>query len=315
MTAEEFQEIEGRGGRVQLSGRACFRLTGADRLRFLNGQVTNDVRLAGSQEALHACVTDIKGHIVGDGFIHASSGDESLYLDAEPDLREVLGPRLERYIIADDVEMTDVTDEWRIWHVFGAGCTEPGARSELPEGSKFLKSSRLGVGGVDIWLPATAGAIEPRASCPLLSLEDFEQYRILRGIPRFPNELNSDTFPPEAGLDDCAVSYTKGCYIGQEILSRIRTTGKMPRVLVQWRMKRGSAGRVEPGDTLFVSQESGGSKPAGKITSVAWHPVLERNAGLAFLRQGLAVVDSELPVGGDTPRIDAQVEISSFVKQ
>lgn len=315
MTAEQFQEIEARGGQVQLSGRACLRMSGADRVRYLNGQVTNDVRLAGDDEALYACVTDIKGHIVGDVFIHASSGDESLYLDAEPDLREVLGPRFERYIIADDVVMTDVTDDWRIWHVFGASSREPGALSDLPDGAKALKSNRLGIGGLDIWLPATAGALEPRASCPLLSLEEFEQYRVLRGIPRFPNELNSDTFPPEAGLDAHAMSYTKGCYIGQEILSRIRTTGKMPRVLVQWRMKPGAAGDAEPGDTLFFSQATGEPKPAGKITSVAFHPMLERKVGLAFLKQGLAVVDSELPVGGDTPRIDAQVEISSFVKQ
>ena len=101
MSPDLFQQIESSGGRVNLSARAKFRLTGGDRVRYLNGQVTNDVRPASPRQTIYACVTDLKGRIVGDVFVH--SGGDSLLLDAEADLREVLGPRLERYIIADDV--------------------------------------------------------------------------------------------------------------------------------------------------------------------------------------------------------------------
>jgi len=271
MTPALFQQVEAHGGIVDLSSRAKFRLTGNDRVRYLNGQVTNDVRTANTERTLYACVTDLKGKIVGDIRVHAST--DSLLLDAEPELREILGPRLERYIIADDAELTDVTDEWHLWHLFGDAC-EQAARS-TEHGAIAVKSNRLGTEGLDLWLPASSST--RRAPCSLLSADDFETYRILLGIPRYPNELNADTFPPEAGLDASAMSYTKGCYIGQEILSRIRTTGKMPRTLIRWTVE----GEVKPGEELLL-----GDKVIGTVTSVATHPITQLTTGLAYVRQG-----------------------------
>ena len=307
MTGEQFQEIERHGGCVNLSDRARFRLTGADCIRYLNGQVTNDVRLANDRETIYACVTDLKGRIVADVFIHATAPGAALLLDAEPPLREVLGPRLEKYIIADDAELTDVTDEWQQWHVFG-----PAAPSVQLGAGIVLKSNRLGMEGVDIWLPAEE--TPPFSSCPRLSAENFETLRILRGIPRYPNELNGDTFPPEAGLDDRAMSYTKGCYIGQEVLSRIRTTGRMPRELVRWEASA-AGGQIAAGDALLAPQDGGEPKAIGKVTSLAWHPMLERLVGLAYLKQGYRGADSELLVSSDTPNIAIKVKISPDVKQ
>lgn len=275
MTPEIYRQIEAGGGVINLSRRAKFRLTGNDRVRYLNGQVTNDVRPANSRETIYACVTDLKGRIVGDVFVHAEEG--SLVLDAEADLREVLGPRLERYIIADDVELTDITDEWQLWHVFG-----PAAANPVPD-ALCLSSQRLGIAGLDVWLPA--GAPQPTFSAPELSPEDFESYRILLGIPRYPNELNVEAFPPEAGLDERAMSYTKGCYIGQEILSRIRTTGKMPRTLVQW----SSEAPVSPGTAWTVD-----GRTIGHITSVTPHPQDGRFVCLGYVRQGTDIEKLEL---------------------
>jgi folate-binding Fe-S cluster repair protein YgfZ len=100
MPPELYQQIITHGAAVNLSSHAKFRLTGADRVRYLNGQVTNDVRRARPDETLHACVTDAKGRIAADIRLHAQS--DALLLDAEPGLRESLGMRLERYIVADD---------------------------------------------------------------------------------------------------------------------------------------------------------------------------------------------------------------------
>ncbi len=283
MTSTLFQQIETEGGIVDLSARAKFRLTGGDRVRYLNGQVTNDVRAAGCEAALYACATDLKGKIVADVFIHATQEGDALLLDAEADLREVLSARLERYIIADDVELADVSDEWRLWHVFG-----PAAALWKASGGVGVRSMRLAAEGVDLWLPVSASP--PAASFPALTEADFECYRILCGIPRHPNELGGGTFPPEAGLDEKGMSYSKGCYLGQEVLSRIRTTGKMPRELVRWH----SPGPVAVGDTLFASE--GDARALGTVTSAAWHPVLEEFAGLAFVKQGSAPADSKLPV-------------------
>jgi folate-binding protein YgfZ len=271
MTPELFHQVEAHGGIVDLSSRATFRLTGNDRVRYLNGQVTNDVRTANAERTLYACVTDLKGKIVAD--IHVHAGTDCLLLDAEPDLREILGPRLERYIIADDAELTDITDECQLWHGFGEACEQGAGSTE--HGAIAVKSNRLGITGLDLWLPSSSS--KPQASSPILSAADFETYRILRGIPRYPNELNAGTFPPEAGLDASAMSYTKGCYIGQEILSRIRTTGKMPRTLIRWT----ADGEVKQGDEVLL-----GDKVVGTITSVATHPITLLTTGLAYVRQG-----------------------------
>ncbi|MBL9132827.1 MAG: hypothetical protein JNG86_16585 [Verrucomicrobiaceae bacterium] len=261
MTVEAYRETLAQGAAVNLSARAKFRLTGADRVRYLNGQVTNDIRRASASETIYACVTDVKGRISGDVFVHANA--DALLLDAEPGLRESLGMRLERYIVADDVELTDVTEEWQLWHVFG-----PSAVGEL-------KSTRFGVPGVDVWLPADA-AFEP--AIRVLSDEEAETWRILQKVPRWPHELNAETFPPEASLEARAMDFAKGCYIGQEVLSRIKTTGKMPREMISFACDT----EVKVGDEVWSD------KSVGRVTSVATHPETGKSAGLAMVRQGTA---------------------------
>src|SRR5580692_7594035 len=105
MGPELFKAIEENGACIDLSDRAKLRLTGADRVRYLNGQVTNDVRRVTAQETQYACVTTAKGRIEADVFLHADPDGEALLLDAEPDLREPLALRLEKYIVSDDVTL------------------------------------------------------------------------------------------------------------------------------------------------------------------------------------------------------------------
>ena len=278
MTPELYQQIITHGAAVNLSTHAKFRLTGADRTRYLNGQVTNDVRRAKADATLYACVTDAKGRIAADIHLHAHG--DTLLLDAEPDLREPLGMRLERYIVADDVELTDVTEEWQLWHVWGGAGTP--ARSEILLREQIpphhaLHSTRYGTPGLDLWLPAAAAA-PALGTLPVLSAHDLESWRILQHIPRWPHELNAETFPPEAGLENTAMDFAKGCYIGQEVLSRIKTTGKMPRQLIPFE----SAAEVHAGDELWLD------KAVGTVTSTTRHPLTGRSIGLAMIRQGAA---------------------------
>lgn len=269
MNAELYQQILAHGAAVDLSSRAKLRLTGADRIRYLNGQVTNDVRRVRPDEATYACVTDVKGRISADVLIHAQGN--SLLLDAEAGLRETLAMRLERYIVADDVELADVTEEWQLWHVW------EGSDSAQDHPQPALRSVRFGLPGYDLWLPAAAAA-PVFASRPVLSAADLETWRILQKVPRWPQELNAETFPPEAGLEGRTMDFTKGCYIGQEVLSRIKTTGKMPREMIAFETKLS----VNAGDELWTE------KAVGKVTSVAKHPTSGLTVGLAMVRQGAA---------------------------
>lgn len=288
MTADFFQQITTHGAAVNLSSRAKFKLTGADRIRYLNGQVTNDMRQVKPAESLYACVTDVKGRIAADVFVHAKG--DSLLLDAEPDLRETLGMRLERYIVADDVELTDVTEDWQLWHVWG-GTDTPASTESIHCSNEFphhsLRSSRFGTPGIDLWLP-TSATIPTFDAIPILSDADLETWRILQKIPRWPHELNAETFPPEAGLEARAMNFTKGCYIGQEVLSRIKTTGKMPREMIAFE----SNVEVNAGDELWID------KAVGKVTSVNQHPATGQTIGLAMIRQGSA--PDALLVGSST---------------
>jgi folate-binding protein YgfZ len=312
MTTEQFQRLESLGGAADLSARAKFALSGADRVRYLNGQVTNEVRSASPSAAIYACVTNAKGRIEGDVFVHASGGaDGLLLLDAEGGLQEHLSARLERYIVADDVELRDVTKDWHLWHFFGPAA-EVARQMALPEGASRLDSTRLGVPGVDVWTPSSGAGLELSPDVPLVSSDDWETLRILKGVPRWPHEINNEAFPQEAGLEKGAMSFTKGCYIGQEILSRIKLTGKMPRRLVgvQVRDLASDAPALGPEApwTLFDGSQDP-PKAVGEITSITHHPALDRPVGLAYVRHGLEAGDSLLIGSEEPPRIFAKVDI------
>lgn len=286
MTIDRWNQIKNIGGWVDLTARAKWQLTGNDRVRYLNGQVTNDVRRATAQAAVYACVTDHKGKIFGDIYVRSTVDCERLLLDAEPVLRESLGARLERYIVADDVECEDVTDGWRLVHAFGAeggGAMEGG-----------LAVERYGVAGLDFWLRVG----EVWNGLPELQLtdEEVEIWRVVHGIPKFPNELNEEGFPPEAGLEVKAIDYSKGCYIGQEIISRMRTTGKMPRTLVRWHGEEETDG-IAVGELIYGLDDAERKKPLGSVTSVARHPESRRICGLAYVKQAAVPLHSRLLVG------------------
>lgn len=294
MNADLYQTTLTTGAWVDLSTRAKWRLSGADRVRFLNGQVTNDVRTARADSALHACVTNVKGRIEGEIYLHIEG--ESLLFDAPADLRETLGIRLERYIIADDAVLEDITNDWQLWHWIGSE----------PQGDLQIKSNRFGIPGHDLWLPTSS--VLPSALSPQLSATDAETLRILQHIPAWPSELNPDTFPQEAGLEKSAMSFSKGCYIGQEILSRIKTTGKMPRELIAWEAEGDSV--VTTGSHLHL-----GDRDIGTITSAVRHPLTGSFVGLGSIRQGSAGKDSVLLVGSEMSSIGPQVKISALLNQ
>ena len=128
---------------LDLSARAKLRVTGADRFRFINGQITNDLRKANETAAIEACVLNAKGKMNAQIFIAALG--EAFLIDAEPELRETLRARLERYVIADDVQIEDVTDEFSLFHVF----TEDAAGSWSLAGSsrRVVLRRRVGTSG------------------------------------------------------------------------------------------------------------------------------------------------------------------------
>ncbi len=221
------------------------RLSGPDRERYLNGQVTQDVRLASGSRAVFSAVVNAKGQL--EAVCHIREHEDSYLIDAPLELRESLLTRLERYIIADDVELRDESEDWHLAHAVAC---------DAPHGVIVHEATRLRVPGHD-WLS--------RESIDLTGLEPFtpEALRdalVRDAIPAWGTELTPGLLPPEAGLDRTAISYDKGCYIGQEVISRIKNAGKVNQHLVRL--------MVPPGTTspcTLVHQDA----EAGRITSVA----------------------------------------------
>lgn len=257
--------------------RCVLSFRGPDAVRYLNGQLTQDARDLGDR-ALASCVTDAKGRL--QAFVHIFRGpDDSIWVEGPPEQEEELEQRLTRYLIADDVEVENISKDWCLIH--GVDGTEP------PEiGSGFVRqAARVGIDGFDLWLPGTES---PELS--ILSPAEAETRRITARIPAWDSELTPGMLPPEAGLDRNAISYHKGCYIGQEVLSRIKTAGRLNRKL--------AAFLVDPGTTAGDLLGAAEGRSAGSITSVApWPNEAGTHAALGYLDKS-AFDTVELPVTG-----------------
>jgi folate-binding Fe-S cluster repair protein YgfZ len=161
-----------------LAGQALWRLSGPDRERYLNGQVTQDVAGIPENEARFSAVCTAKGRMEGAVWI-AAHGD-AFYLDADPALRESLGPRLEKYLIADDATFESISEEWALSHVFGAA-------APVVEGGFVVKNARFGPVGHDVWTAGTGAAVVGEE----VEADVVETIRLEHGIPRWGAELTA----------------------------------------------------------------------------------------------------------------------------
>ena len=229
-------------GSTILLNRAIFKLIGSDAIRYLNGQCTQDVKLASTSQALYALVTNFKGKLDGDCFIRLHQN--TLLIDTPIELREELFMRLDRYIIADDAQLIDITDELELVHTIN------------PDSENSWSINRFGQDGSEHLIPK--GSFEGESLDPI----EVEKARISHAIPLWGAELDNTTLPPDAGLEARAISYTKGCYTGQEVISRMRSAGKTNRHLVLLEIDK-----PVPTGTQLLCPGATEEKPAGSITS------------------------------------------------
>ena len=264
------------GAFLDLSTRAKLRATGADRFRFLNGQITNDLRKASETVAIEACVLSAKGKLNAHIFI-AVVGEDFL-VDAEPELRETLRARLEHYVIADDVQIEDVTDEFSLFHVFA---DEPPAL----DSRRIVSAHRFAATGWDIWNDSArhdAVRHELAATYSFIDSAAADVMRIEQGLPRWGHELTDEIIPIEANLEQRTVDYQKGCYIGQEVISRIKMSGQTNKRLCGLISLNNTP--LQAGMKLVAPSAPG--KEAGWITSAARNQQLGKEIGLGYVKRG-----------------------------
>jgi folate-binding protein YgfZ len=327
---------------LSFRGRIC--LAGNDRVRFLHGQVTNDVKKLAAGSGCYAALTTAKGRMEGD--LNIFCLPDELLLDFEPGLTGKISKRLEKFIIADDVQIVDAAPHYGLLSVQGpkaeAVIRAIGLFTEIPAkpldavkisdamlGEIYLANQpRLGTNGFDLFVPnnsiaavtdkliAAAGQIgglvapkqgEGGRAC---GWRAFETARIEAGIPRFGMDMDETNLPLECGIENRAVSYNKGCYIGQEVINRIHSVGHVTRELRGLRLADDLPSLPQRGDKLFRD-----GRENGFVTSAVKSPVLNANIALGYVRCEAGQIGTELglrTVAGESP---AKIVELPFVKR
>jgi len=281
-----------------LSARTKLRVTGADRIRFLNGQTTNDVRKAGAEATQESCVLNAKGHFDAHVFLSATPND--IWIDADQELRELLQTRLERYVIADDVKIEDVTDQSALFHVLA------GSEPKISDAKFDFRSRRLGIDGWDLWVEAARAEAMKRALAADYRAMDESEWEVLRienGIPRWGCELTREIIPPEANLAARAIDYEKGCYIGQEVISRMKMSGQTRQRLCGVTSEKALA----PGKELHAE-----TKMVGHVTSAVFSERLNAHIALAIIKRGYNETGTSLITLVDDRPINVKVVALPF---
>jgi len=302
--AAEETALHESAGVLDFSFRSRLCLVGTDRVRFLHGQVTNDIKKLRAGEGCYAALVTAKGRMESDLNIYCLT-DEVL-MDFEPGLATRVTERLEKFLVADDVQVVNVAPHYGLFSVQGPRSAdvikELGLFRELPvqpfgsikaaDGSLgeiyLAKNSRLRGDGFDLFVPTaalnevaqklvTAGKSVGARPC---GWRAFESSRVAAGVPRFGVDMDETNLPQETGIEGRAVSYTKGCYIGQEVLNRVHTMGHVNRTMMGLELADDLNGLPAKGDKLISE-----GKEVGTVTSAVRSARLKKNLGLGYVRR------------------------------
>ena len=293
-------------------GRLC--LTGRDRKSFLHGQVTQDVKNLAAGAGTFSALADGKGKIQAD--LNIYSLEDELLLDFDAGLTDMVKQRLERYLVSEDVDIVDPSEFYTMISLQGPKSAEVLLKTwpdislptstwsfvEIPAGDDgsiyACNRPRCGSIGFDLFIPK---AISTKWSDELQSavraveggvVEDtaLSMAGIEAGVPMLGRDMCDDILVQETGLEAQAVSYQKGCYIGQEVISRIRTIGKVNKALK--RLEFEPSPQLEDGMELSLMV---GDQVAGFVTSVAAvSGPTSRVSGLGYVKRGF--LESEAPM-------------------
>jgi folate-binding protein YgfZ len=276
--------------------RGLLRVTGADRVRFLNGMLSADVAALREGSVAPALQLDRKGHLLAELEVIALPGE--IWLELLRSAEAGLAAALERHIIADDVLLESLSSRWACLSIEGPGGAAAAialAAPELEAGSALRAGELLWLAGGAI-VPEGVRALGPepaiaelrsRLALPQIGAAEAEILRIEAGRPLLGVDTGERTFPQEARLERRAVSFKKGCYIGQEIVARIQSRGGVNRLLV----KLSTDSEVQAGSEISVA-----GRGSGRVTSAAVSP-LSGPLALGYLRPDDAEPGTPVRIG------------------
>lgn len=327
-TSAEYNAVRKTAGIIDLSHRGLLQFTGDDRVTFLQGMLSNDLRLLRTFEGQPATILNQQGKVLAD--VRVLCAMNSLYLDFWEPLKEKILAHLHRYLVADEVEIADRSEEYTTLSVQGPQ-SEPlvkefSGMTQLPDNIAHhtmfnidgtaicvVRDSHTGETGFDLIIPKAAlgqiaqglTEIGERFGASWAGQEALEILRIEAGIPLYGTDFSEDNLLLETGLD-AHVSFTKGCYLGQEIVERVRSRGHVNRKL------RGLLidGAVTPrhGDAIRA-----GEKQIGTITSAVYSPALKRPIALGYIHRDHWQTGAHLTIDHDGASLSALVTDLPFI--
>jgi len=240
-----------------ITDRSIIKVTGKDSKTFLDRILTNDILNLGAGKGCHTCLCSNKGKVLADFYVYAFL--DHLVMNCDVSLKDKILSELQRYIIMEDIQFEDVYNQHQGLILIGEDISEVLRENSAHEWSHFKK--RWGYPALEIW--AKPNALTPfvqKLSWPLLSPEEQEECRIESMTPKYGIDITEENIPQEANLYD-AISFTKGCYIGQETIARLQNRGHVNKTLVLFKL----SGNAVPKPNTKITLENG--EEAGFVTS------------------------------------------------
>ena len=281
---EGYQAVTANDGVVRRVDRGVLAVTGADRVSWLQGLLTNDVAALKEGQSQYSAYLTPQGRMITD--LHVFARGERLLLDVPLSLAATLRDKLDGLIFSEDAGVIDESARLFVWTVIRKDAFVQAIGETIPD--EF-------------------------ASLTEITMDTFDVIRIERGVPRFLADMIDDTIPLEAGIEDRAISFSKGCYVGQEVIVRVthRGGGRVAKKLVRW-IGDESADIVPLPESRIFSFDPSTSLRAGKdigrVTSAAFSPNVNRVVGLGYVHRSFMASGTEVTVMWNDSRIKAVVQ-------
>ena len=325
--ASEYRAVRGGGaGLIDLSSRARIEVSGAEAVQFLNGMITNDVKALEESAWMPAAFPTVQGRLIAQARVLHRGG--SFLFDTEAVTHERVLKTLERFTLAGDFRVTDLTSETALLSVQGSRAVEvisavlgeEAARVERgrvftaqwrDQSLTIIRATHTAEDGFDLFSSVTDAqalwdALISSGAQPV-GYEALEVLRIEAGLPRYGVDMDESNVVLEAGLDD-AVSFTKGCYIGQEIIARIHWRGHVAKRLAG--LSLDAAGTVQREDKVRAID----GKEIGRLTSVTFSPRLNRTIALGYVKYDSLAPGTQVTIASGDQERAAQVAELPFVR-
>jgi folate-binding protein YgfZ len=291
---------------VRRGDRGVLAVTGPDRLIWLQGLLTNDVAALKPGDSCYAAYLTPQGRMISD--MRVAHVEDRTFLEVPAPLAEALCARLDTLLFSEDAQVADISASMAVIDAIGPQLTIPPSLST----TAMIEGTPYGVPGRSLFVAradeelvvqalVAAGAIET-------TLETLDVLRIESGTPLFLVDMDEHTIPLEAGIEHRAISFTKGCYVGQEVIVRVtqRGQGRVAKRLIGLLLPKDGSART--GDIVRAE-----NRDIGRLTSATWSPGLERYIALGYVHRDFAHIGATVQITTSNTPLLATVAALPFL--